>query len=193
MEAAEDDVRQWLDRVVIGLGLCPFAATPFHNGLVRITVSRARTALTLLADLQAELELVDGTPPGKLETTLIVVAEMLADFDDYNQFLSQVDALLHAGGWNGEFQVASFHPQYQFRGTRTDDPGNLTNRSPWPILHIIREASLDQALSAYPHPEQITKQNIAKMRALSLEERTTYFPWLVMAPDSPAMGRSEST
>lgn len=179
MDAIEQEVRQWVEQVVIGLNLCPFAGVPYRNGQIRITVSQAATEEALLADLQRELVLIDGTPATTIETTLLVVAGMLGDFEAYNQFLADVDLLLRRGGWEGEFQVASFHPQYRFQGTEPDDVGNLTNRSPWPILHIIREASIDKALATYPAPEAIPEHNIQKMKSLSANERRKYFPFIL--------------
>ena len=178
METVEHQVRQWLEQVVIGLNLCPFAATPYRNGLVRISVSRAATREALMTEFQSELELIDGTPITKLETTLLVIADMLADFDSYNQFLAEVDTVLYQGGWEGKYQVASFHPRYRFFGTEDEDASNMTNRSPWPILHIIREASIDRALADYSEPESIPERNIQKMKSLSLEQRSDSFPWL---------------
>lgn len=178
MEAIADQVRQWLERVVIGLNLCPFAAVPYRNGQIRIIISQAATEEELLADLRAELVLLDQTPTATLETTLLVVANLLADFETYNDFLAPAEDLLRRGGWEGQYQLATFHPQYCFRGIREDDASNLTNRAPWPILHILREASLDQALADYPDPEAIPEKNIQKMRSLSATERCSYFPWL---------------
>ena len=140
------DVEQWLDEVVIGLDLCPFAARPRREKRVRIAVSHATDEEALLNDLQAELERLSDTPAAELETTLLAIPDMLADFADYNDFLDAVDLWVEQFGWEGELQVASFHPQYQFADTEADDPGNLTNRSPWPLLHIIREESLEQAI-----------------------------------------------
>ena len=179
METVVQQVRQWLEQVVIGLNLCPFAGAPFRNGQVRISVSQATDEETLLAHLQSELVLIDEAPAATVETTLLIITGMLVDFDAYNEFLNEVDALLRQGGWEGKYQVASFHPQYRFHGTKADDPSNLTNRSPWPILHIIREASIDKALSDYPEPEAIPENNIRKMRSLSPEERREFFPWLL--------------
>lgn len=179
MDSIEQQVRHWLEQVVIGLNLCPFAGSPYRNGQVRIAISHATTEEELLADLQRELERIDQTPSSILETTLIVVAGMLADFDAYNEFLTPVDALLKERDWSGKFQVASFHPRYRFRGMRDDDVGNLTNRSPWPILHIIREASIDTALENYPEPETIPDRNIRTMQSLSPQQVRDYFPWLV--------------
>ena len=176
MPDVESQVRQWLERVVIGLNLCPFAGVPYRNGLVRFAVSRAATDEALLSDLRSELQRLDETLAESLETTLLVVADMLGDFEAYNQFLDEVDILLKRGRWVGVYQVASFHPQYRFEGTESDDPGNLTNRSPWPILHILREASIDQALADHPHPEAIPERNMQLMQKLNEEERREFFP-----------------
>jgi hypothetical protein len=178
MESVEYQVRQWLEQVVIGLTLCPFAGTPYRNDQIRISVSQAATEEMLLAHLESELVLIDGTPATALETTLLVVAGMLTDFDSYNQFLTEVDALLRQGRWEGKYQVASFHPRYRFRGMKEDDVGNLTNRSPWPILHIVREASIDRARSDYPEIVTIPQRNIRKMESLIPKERRDLFPWV---------------
>lgn len=172
------DVEQWLDEVVIGLDLCPFAARPRREKRVRIAVSHATDEEALLNDLQAELERLSDTPAAELETTLLAIPDMLADFADYNDFLDAVDLWVEQFGWEGELQVASFHPQYQFADTEADDPGNLTNRSPWPLLHIIREESLEQAIEHYPDVDAIPERNIARMKALGPEERKRLFPHL---------------
>ena len=172
------DVEQWLDEVVIGLDLCPFAARPRREKRVRIAVSHATDDEALLNDLQAELERLSDTPAAELETTLLAIPNMLEDFADYNDFLDAVDLWVEQFGWEGELQVASFHPQYQFADTEADDPGNLTNRSPWPLLHIIREESLEKAIEHYPDVDAIPERNIARMKALGPEERKRLFPYL---------------
>ena len=172
------DVEQWLDEVVIGLDLCPFAARPRREKRVRIAVSHATDEEALLNDLQAELERLSDTPAAELETTLLAIPNMLEDFADYNDFLDAVDLWVEQFGWEGELQVASFHPQYQFADTEADDPGNLTNRSPWPLLHIIREESLEKAIEHYPDVDAIPERNIARMKALGPEERKRLFPYL---------------
>ena len=173
-----DDVNQWLDEVVIGLNLCPFAAKPQREKRVRIAVSHATDEEALLNDLQAELERLSDTPATELETTLLAIPDMLEDFADYNDFLDAVDLWVEQFGWEGELQVASFHPQYQFADTEADDPGNLTNRSPWPLLHIIREESLEKAIEHYPDVDRIPERNIARMQALTAAERAKLFPHL---------------
>ncbi|WP_068803282.1 DUF1415 domain-containing protein [Thauera phenolivorans] len=173
-----DDINQWLDEVVIGLDLCPFAARPRRENRVRIAVSHATTEEALLDDLQAELERLSDTPVAELETTLLAIPDMLADFADYNDFLDAVDLWVEQFGWEGELQVASFHPQYQFADTDADDPGNLTNRSPWPLLHIIREESLEKAIEHYPDVDGIPERNVARMKTLSAAEKERLFPYL---------------
>ncbi|MCY2967000.1 MAG: DUF1415 domain-containing protein [Planctomycetota bacterium] len=177
-DSAERDVRVWLERVVIGLNLCPFAGQPYRNGTVRIVISDSATPDSLLAELRTELQRLDETPATELETTLLVLTKMLAKFDDYNQFLDEVDDLLVAEEWDGIYQVASFHPDYQFAETRPEDAGNLTNRAPWPILHLLREESVERAVESDLNVEAIPARNIAKMESLTAEERRELFPWL---------------
>ena len=172
------DIEQWLDEVVIGLDLCPFAARPRREKRVHIAVSHATDEESLLNDLQAELERLSDTPAAELETTLLAIPDMLEDFADYNDFLDAVDLWVEQFGWEGELQVASFHPQYQFADTEADDPGTLTNRSPWPLLHIIREDSLEKAIEHYPDVDAIPERNIARMKALGPAERKRLFPYL---------------
>lgn len=173
-----DDINQWLDEVVIGLNLCPFAAKPQREKRVRIAISHATDEETLLNDLQAELERLSDTPVDELETTLLAIPDMLENFEDYNDFLDAVDLWVEQFGWEGELQVASFHPQYQFADTEADEPGNLTNRSPWPLLHIIREESLEQAIEHFPDVEGIPERNIKRMEALTADEKRKLFPYL---------------
>jgi len=173
-----DDVNQCLDEVVIGLNLCPFAARPRRENRVRIAISHATDEEGLLNDLQAELERLSNTPTEALETTLLAIPDMLEDFEQYNNFLDAVDLWVEQFGWEGELQVASFHPRYQFADTDPDDPGNLTNRSPWPLLHIIREESLEQAIEHYPDVDGIPEHNIKRMNALSADEKKKLFPYL---------------
>lgn len=178
MNPIENAVRQWLDRVVIGLNLCPFAGKPVREGRVRVCVSEASNELELLTELQMELQKLDETPVAELETTVIAIALILADFADYNDFLDQVDQLLEQFEWSGDYQVASFHPRYQFAGTMPDDAENLTNRAPYPLLHLLREDSVEAALDSHPDPERIPEDNIRKMQALSAEQREQLFPHL---------------
>ena len=167
--AIEADVRRWLERAVIGLNLCPFAKAVYVKNQVRIVVSDASTERALLAQLGEELALLRDTPSDSVDTTLLVHPQVLGDFLDYNDFLDDADALVEAMDLDGVLQVASFHPDYRFADTAPDDAGNLTNRAPWPILHLLREDSIDRAVAAYPDPDGIIERNIATMRELGAE------------------------
>lgn len=127
------------------------------------------------------MRLLDATVADKIETTLLIIPHMLADFEEYNQFIDPADALLQQFGWQGYYQIASFHPHYRFAGTRADAAENLTNCSPYPILHILREASIEKVLQNYPAPEKIPERNINRIRRLTLSEKRKCFPYLLVA------------
>lgn len=168
-DAIAADVRRWLERAVIGLNLCPFAKAVYVKQQVRIVVSDASTERALLEQLGEELALLRDTPAETVDTTLLVHPQVLGDFLDYNDFLDDADGLVEAMDLDGVLQVASFHPDYRFADTAPDDAGNLTNRAPWPILHLLREDSIDRAVAAYPDPNGIIERNIATMRELGAE------------------------
>lgn len=168
-EAIEAGVRRWLERAVIGLNLCPFAKAVYVKQQVRIVVSDASTERALLEQLGEELALLRDTPAEATDTTLLVHPQVLGDFLDYNDFLDDADALVEAMDLDGVLQVASFHPDYRFADTEADDPGNLTNRAPYPILHLLREDSVERAVAAYPQPDAIIERNIETMRELGIE------------------------
>lgn len=171
-------VEQWLNDVVIGLNLCPFAAKPQRNKQIKIFVSEAITEETLLEDILTQLLELEATPAEELETTLVVAPNMLADFYDYNLFIDWVEALIKQQDWEGIFQLATFHPNYCFGGTEPEDAENLTNRSPYPVFHLIREESMEKVLKHYPNPEAIPDTNIARVESLTPEERKKLFPYL---------------
>jgi hypothetical protein len=159
-------MRRWLERAVIGLGLCPFAESVYRRDSVRFQVSEQRTAAGLLDDLRAELTHLHDSDARQCETTLLIHPWVLNDFMEFNDFLQICDETVLELGLEGEIQVASFHPQYQFAGTRPDDIENHTNRSPYPTLHLLREASVELALAALPDPTVIYENNILRMREL---------------------------
>ena len=173
MDDSEDPViqetRAWLETAVIGLNLCPFAKPVHVAGRIRFAISEAETPEALLADLLAELRTIAAADPEDIETTLLIHPRVLADFLDYNDFLEVADAALEDLDLVGEIQVASFHPDYQFEGTRPDDIENYTNRSPYPILHLLREASVEEAVAAFPDTDRIYKANIEMLRKLGLD------------------------
>ena len=168
-ERVEADVRRWLERAVIVLNLCPFAKAVYAKQQVRIVISDATTERALLEQLGEEMALLRDTPVEIIDTTLLVHPRVLQDFLDYNDFLDDADALLEAMELDGVLQVASFHPHYQFAGTQPDDAENLTNRAPHPILHLLREDSVDRAVAAYPEPDAIIERNVATMRELGAD------------------------
>lgn len=172
------NVARWLNEVVIGLNLCPFSAKPTRENRVRFFVSSAQDDEALLQDLQQEMELLDQKPASEIETTLVVVPHHLQDFFDYNQFLNWADQLLKRNRWVGVYQLATFHPDYCFADAEPDDAENLTNRAPYPILHIIREASLEKALEYFADVDEIPEINKARVESLTAEEKQKLFPYL---------------
>ncbi|HHY0394573.1 TPA: DUF1415 domain-containing protein [Vibrio parahaemolyticus] len=178
INAITQQVDQWLNDVVIGLNLCPFAAKPQRNKQIKIFVSKATQEEALLEDILLQIIELSTTEPEKLETTLVVVPNMLQDFWDYNFCIDWVEGLIKQQDWEGIFQVATFHPDYCFGGAAPEDDENLTNRSPYPIFHLIREESMEKVLKHYPDPESIPDTNIARVSALSEEERKKLFPYL---------------
>ena len=165
------------------MSLCPFAASPIAQQKVRIAVSNTRDEHGLLGELQEEILKLAHDP--SIETTLLVHPLALNDFLEYNDFLSITDALLRDMDAEGNFQIASFHPDYQFANTQRDDAENYTNRSPYPLLHILRESSLSQAIDTHPNVDDIPLQNIAKLNSLGTESLHT--TWLALsARDSNA-------
>ncbi|NQV86931.1 MAG: DUF1415 domain-containing protein [Woeseiaceae bacterium] len=161
-------VRRWVEDLVVGLNLCPFAGRELVRNRVRFVVTEAATEEQLLAALATELALLNDD--AAIETTLLIHPDVLQDFFDYNQFLDTADRLLVQTELEGVYQIASFHPDYQFAGTAADDAENFTNRSPFPLLHILREAGLALSIAAYPDVEQIPVRNIAQMKSLGREK-----------------------
>ena len=160
------ETRAWVERVVIGLKLCPFAPAPALKGLIRYATSEVETPEALLEDLATELQHLVASPPEEVETTLLVHPQVLQDFHDFNDFLEIADEALRMWGLEGEIQIASFHPQYQFAGTDPDDIGNATNRSPYPMLHLLREQSIARAVDAFGDTRSISAANLETLEKL---------------------------
>ena len=159
-------MRVWLEHAVIGLNLCPFAKAVHVRKQIRFAVSAAQTPEALLADLVAELRILQAADPSEIDTTLLVHPRVLGDFLDYNDFLELAEAAVAGEGLEGEIQLASFHPHYQFAGTRPEDIENCSNRSPYPTLHLLREASIERAVAVFPDASQIFERNIERLRRL---------------------------
>ena len=165
-EVVVGDMRVWLERAVIGLNLCPFAKAVHVKQQIHYAVSQARAAEQLLLDVRMQCQALLDCPPAERETTLLMAPWCLEDFLDFNDFLGQVDDLLDVMEWDGVLQVASFHPDFQFAGTRPDDVSNLTNQAPYPTLHLLREDSIARAVEAFPQAESIFEVNIETVQAL---------------------------
>jgi len=163
-----ESVKIWLKETVIGLNLCPFANREWQRKSIRFQVSAARSEQQLLQDLVIELALLKKEP--SIETTLLILPDVLQEFDTYNQFLDFADQMIEAMNMAGQYQIASFHPDYQFADTEAEDAQNYTNRSPYPILHILREASLEKAIQSYGDTEQIPENNVKLMNELGVTE-----------------------
>lgn len=160
--------KNWVEKIVAGMNLCPFAKREIVKDRVRYTVSEVTAQDQLLMDLKMELELLNANTD--IETTLFIHPNILHDFYDYNDFLELTDSLLVEMKLDGIYQIASFHPDYQFGGTDFDDAENYTNRSPYQMLHLIREASLEKAVTNYPDPDNIPERNIKLMNELGTDK-----------------------
>jgi hypothetical protein len=161
-------VRQWVDIVVVGLNLCPFAKRELDKDRARFVISDAITEQGLLVDLEAELDLLEKD--ASIATTLLIHPRVLETFYEYNQFLNYAEGLLQQMELDGVYQIASFHPDYQFGGTEPDDAENYTNRSPYPLLHLLREENLDRVLEPTEYAEQIPIRNIKLMNSMGTTE-----------------------
>ena len=170
--------RRWFESVVLGLNLCPFAHKPARDNTIRFTVCDTNDEGALLEKILEEIKLLADTAINKCETTVIIAPNLLDDFYDYQFFLSEAERKLKHEGWKGTFQLASFHPNYCFAGTTLEEPSNLTNRSPYPLIHILREASLTAVLENVDKPDDIPQRNMERMENLNEEEKARLFFYL---------------
>ena len=158
--------RNWVEKAVIGLNLCPFAKAVHTKGQIRYVVSTADTQQALLLELASEMTHLLATDPVEIDTTLLIHPHVLGNFLEYNDFLAIADAAIDRLGFEGQIQIASFHPHYQFAGSSPEDIENYTNRSPYPMLHLLREASVERAVASFPDAAEIFDRNIETMRRL---------------------------
>jgi len=161
--------RHWLEHTVIGLNLCPFANSVFRKNQIDYRISHARDTDALLDDLMQAIETLTRVPAFQIDTALLIHPWVLTDFSDYNHFLGIADAVLEATGLEGIIQIASFHPDYRFADVEAEDITNFTNRSPFPMLDLLREASIARAVDAYPDTGEIVRQNISTLKKLGLD------------------------
>lgn len=160
--------RNWVEKAVIGLDLCPFARSVYVANQVRFVVSEARHLDAFLEELDRELDLLAATDPAEIDTTLLIHPTLLPDFLDFNDFVELAEAAVSGNEYEGVIQVASFHPRFQFEATGRDDPGNFTNRAPYPTLHLLREAGIERAVEAFPEAATIFERNIETMEKLGV-------------------------
>ena len=162
------DTRCWLQRIVVGLQLCPFASQPLQQDGIRFKVCDASDENAIYGALLTEFIDFLQLPAAQAETALFIVPQGLQRFEDYLDLLHAAEAGIDAAGLSGTLQLASFHPDYRFADSRADDAANYSNRSPWPMFHLLRETVLEQALADYPQPEKIPERNIRRLRKLGL-------------------------
>nr|WP_067289386.1 DUF1415 domain-containing protein [Marinobacterium profundum] len=179
-ELCADQVRalteRWVEVMVVGENLCPFAAAVLKREQLRFAVSPADSAEAVARDFLQELALIQQAPEEEIATTLMIVPAALDDFYDYLDALAQCEALIAKAGLEGVFQLASFHPRYRFGGVPADDISHWTNRSPYPMFHLLREGQMSRVLAHYPDPDAIPERNIAHLRALGPEGLIKLFP-----------------
>jgi hypothetical protein len=166
---ALEATRRWIAQVVIGLNLCPFARRVFEAGTIRYVVSAAVDAQALLKDLAREMEALAAAPIDAVETTLLIHPHVLGDFAAFSEFLGAGERLLAELGLRGVLQIASFHPDYQFADAAPDAVENYTNRSPYPILHLLREDSIAAVAVAEQELLDIPRRNVTTLRELGID------------------------
>lgn len=174
--------RKWVETVVIDLNLCPFARQEVINNRVRFAVTASGTEEALLLDLHDEMKLLMDND--EIETTLLIVSDALVDFGSYNQFLGYANDLIREMHLEGVLQIASFHPQYQFAGTAPDDVENYTNRSPYPVLHLLREESLEKAIASHPDTAKIPERNQVLLRDMGVNKMKALLRACLIGSDS---------
>ena len=163
--------QNWLKTIIIAYNICPFAKRELERGSIRFSSNHDTEIESCLLKLMLECDRLDTD--SCVETTLLIYGSAFTAFDDYLDFLELAETLLIEQGYEGIYQLASFHPDYCFEGAEPDDPANYTNRSPYPMLHLLREASIERAVATYPHPENIPQRNIELTRELGLVKMQT--------------------
>lgn len=179
MKQVKKRIEKWLEDFIIDLNLCPFAKKPWQAGQVRIVAVASETEDDLTQVLLKEiLDLVE-IDKKELETTLIVHPNLLNDFDEFLAYIEWTEELIQKGGVEGLIQIVGFHPDYYFEGSKKEDPANFTNRSPYPLLHLIRGESVEEAIEYYPNIKEIPKRNIELLRKMDVEELIKLCRYLV--------------
>ncbi len=173
MEPEVQLVHKWITEVVVGLNFCPFAARPLKTGKIHFSINKGATLKSALETFAEVCSMLDEND--EMETAIVILPEGFVSFNDYLYLVDCCEQLIVKEGYEGTYQVASFHPEYVFQGSVENDPANYTNRSPYPLLHLLREEMLENALEKYPHPEKIPENNIEMTRKLGLEHMKSLF------------------
>jgi hypothetical protein len=169
MENEKGLVKDWIEKVVIGLNFCPFAAKPFQLDKIIYLVHIEQDILLYIKQFYAVLRELQEEPAEVIETAFIIYPHSFADFHDYLSFVALLQAFLEKNQFEEEFQLASFHPSYQFEGSQPSDLSNVTNRSPFPLIHILRSESIQQARLFYGDTLNIPEKNIVNLNALGVD------------------------
>lgn len=172
-KVAVHSVKRWFEKAVLGLNLCPFAARPYQSDAIEFELSHAQNDDHCLIDLYLNMYRLDQQPD--IETIVLICPYHLTQFSHYNQFLSLAENLVEQEGWAGIYQIASFHPDYRFEGSEQHDRGNWTNRSPYPLLHLLREGSISLAVESYQNINAVPERNIKTLDNLNDDEMRTIF------------------
>lgn len=169
-DLVEQHIRAWLESFIVGLNLCPFARPVIASDGLRIAICESEDLDQLHRAFLTELDLIQQSKEQEIATTLLVMPNALADFDDYLMFIDNAEALIEELGLDGTIQLASFHPEYLFDGEAEDSASHFSNRSPYPVIHFLREEMLTDALEEFPNPEQIPLRNISTLEKIGRAE-----------------------
>lgn len=175
-EQAPTLTQEWVEAIVVGLNLCPFAAPEVKNKAIRYAVSHGGKAEAVVQDFLTELDKIQNAEETELSTTLLCFTQVADEFEEFLDILDICQQNLENSGLDGVFQLASFHPEYCFSGVDKDDITNWTNRAPFPTIHLIREGQMSRVLTHYKNPDEIPERNMALMETLGKEGLIQKFP-----------------
>ncbi|CAM4139261.1 DUF1415 domain-containing protein [Vreelandella rituensis] len=188
MQLSDSTVTQqtmnWVKRFIVELNVCPFAKREVEKESVRLCVVRSKKIEVALEELMMEIQWLDSHK--ETETTLLIFPTLFRDFHHYLDFVDLAEAMLAEQEYEGIYQLATFHPDYCFAETEPTDVSNYTNRSPYPMLHLLREASLDKAIDAYGDTSAIPDKNIQKMQAMGKASVENLLQSCLKCPETPS-------
>ena len=170
ISVVEQQIRAWLDSFVVGLNLCPFARPVVASDALRISVCKSDELQQVAETFMAELALIQRSPESEIATSLLVLPNALNNFQEYLSFIENAEALIEEMDLVGIIQLASFHPDYQFAGEPAESASHFTNRSPYPVIHFLREEMMERVLEDFPEPEAIPQRNIQTLEEIGRAE-----------------------